>query len=126
MVRQTRVSGSQNKQKENPNILATIMKGADVTEFYSPRRVNAMCADYGLQPGSSPDLTNGWDFKMEEHREEAKRRMREEAPRLVIGSPPCITFSNLQAMNPIHKSGDEQAREAYRQIIKEAVQHMEF
>ena len=81
-----------------------------------------MCADYGLQPGSSLDLTNGWDIKMEEHREEANRRMREE-------SPPFTLFSNLQAMNPIHKSGDEQAREAreaYRQRIREAVQHMEF
>ena len=45
------------------------MKGADVTELYSPNRVNAMCADYGLQPGSSLDLTNGWDLSLKGHRE---------------------------------------------------------
>ena len=49
-------------------ILAACLLGIDVTELYSPERVNAVCSEFGLERGSSFDLRTGWDFNLEEHR----------------------------------------------------------
>ena len=40
-------------------ILASIIMGADVTEVFSPERVNRLATKFGLTPGASLDLTNG-------------------------------------------------------------------
>ncbi len=44
------------------NIWAACLLGIDVTELYSPERVNAVCSEFGLERGSSFDLRTGWDF----------------------------------------------------------------
>ena len=43
-------------------ILGKMLQGSDVLELYSPVRVNAVAAKFGLSPGMSLDLTNGYDF----------------------------------------------------------------
>ena len=58
---------------EEKGIIASALKGVDVTEFYSPQRVNKLAANMGLVPGHSLDLTNGWDFDKAEHRVKASR-----------------------------------------------------
>ena len=42
-------------------ILASALLNVDVTEVYGPIWVNEFAAKFGLVPGSSLDLTNGWD-----------------------------------------------------------------
>ena len=34
----------------------------DIMEMYSPERINAICGEFGLRPGQSLDLMNGYDF----------------------------------------------------------------
>ena len=85
-----------------------------------------MCVEFGLKAGSSLDLTDGWDFDIKEHREAAKKRIEEERPALVIGSPPCTMFSMLQSMNPVPKWGSEEQKGEYRERMKEAITHLEF
>ena len=51
--------------------------------------------------GSSMDLTNGWEFEREGHKRLAWKRVREEAPYQLIGSPPCTYFSVLQELNKV-------------------------
>ena len=43
-------------------ILASVILGVDITEVFSPIRVNQLAAKFGLVPGASLDLTNGWNF----------------------------------------------------------------
>ena len=69
-------------------ILSASILGVDITEVYSPERVARVAKKFGLVSGSSMDLTNGWDFEREGHKRLAWKRVREEAPYLLIGSPP--------------------------------------
>ena len=65
------------------------VKGVDITEVYSPARITATCTRMMLVPGMAMDLQTGWDFTVASHRAEAIRRIKEEAPLLLIGSPPA-------------------------------------
>ena len=49
-------------------ILAAAIFGVDITEVCSPERIAKVARKYGLRVGSSLDLTNRWDFNIEEHR----------------------------------------------------------
>ena len=80
-------------------VLASMLCGVDITEIYSPMRVNAVCSKYGLIPGDSFDLRNGYDLSDEKVQAQVIRRIRDTEPRLIIGSPPCTLFSRLQALN---------------------------
>ena len=82
--------------KIDDHIVASTLLGVDLTEVYSPERVNKVAKKYGLVPGSSLDLTNGWDSTIEEHKRKALAQIREGQPYLVIGSPPCTYFGMLQ------------------------------
>ena len=84
---------------DEKKIIASVIRGADVTEIYSPVRVNQIAAKLGLVPGYSLDLTNGWDFTSEADRKRAWKCIKETKPYMLIGSPPCTMFSMLQELN---------------------------
>ena len=69
-------------------ILASVLLSVDITEVYSPTRVNQVAAKFGLTPGSSLDLTNGYDFEKAEDCRKAWRLISKTRPFMVIGSPP--------------------------------------
>ena len=86
-----------------------LVSGADlgvakckIAELYSPPRVTKeleRMPHLPLSPGTTFDLRGDssgrrWDFLKESDRREARRRIREERPYLVIGSPPCTDFCN--------------------------------
>ena len=73
---------------DGKTILAACMQGIDVTELYSPERINKICNEFGLQRGTSMDLRTGWNFNLEEHRHAAWEQIRRDKPLFVIGSPP--------------------------------------
>ena len=95
--------------------------GVDITEVYSPPRMEEACSNIGPIGGSSLDRRTGWVFRKPAHRAAATWLIKEEAPRLLIGSPPCTKFSNLQNLNMSHR-GKEWAAKFY-QKREEAVQH---
>ena len=64
-------------------------KMVDITEVYPPERMVQVARRYALVAGSSMDLTMGYDFTVAEHRERAWKKVKEEAPSLLIGPPPC-------------------------------------
>ena len=45
------------------------------------------------------DSTTGFDFTKEADRQLAWKRVKEETPFVLIGSPPCTYFSMLQELN---------------------------
>ena len=72
------------------------------------------------------DLTNCWDFNREDHERQAWSRVRDEAPYLLIGSPPCTYFSVLQELNKV-VHGDKPGWQAKFDIEEDkAIKHVEF
>ena len=78
---------------------------ATVSEIDSPPRVTALLPHGDLIPGSAMDITtvdeqgNPWDFDNHEQRAKARKRVEEEKPTILIGSPMCTAFSLLQQVN---------------------------
>ena len=72
----------------------------DVVEAYSPPRVTIEAKKFGLKAGEAWDLTTGWDFKRKDHQEAADKYQREVKLLVLIGSPPCMPFSQIQMLNP--------------------------
>ena len=46
--------------QDKKQMLSKIIQGADILEVYSPVRVNASASKFGLSPGMSLDLSNGY------------------------------------------------------------------
>ena len=90
----------------------------DISEVFSPPRVTEMAAKYGLKPGDAFDLTTGWDFDLNKDRERAHQILSATKPKLIIGSPCCTMFSNLQ-----HLSGWSDKKEIR---LTTAKRHLEF
>ena len=86
-------------------ILAAVLKGTDITEVYSPERVTKLFREYGLTPGDSFDLRDGYDLSDERTQALVISRIKKSQPSMVVGSPPCTMFSRLQQLN-LHVHGD--------------------
>ena len=77
-------------------------KGArrvDISEVFSPPRVTEMAVKFGLKPGDAMDLITGWNFDREDHRQRARELIQQHRPKLLIGSPDCTMFSQLQKLS---------------------------
>ena len=72
----------------------------DVCEVFSPPRVGKEATKFGMKPGDAMDLTTGWDFNLASHRAKAEAYVDKEKPLVLIGSPPCVAFSQLQSLIP--------------------------
>ena len=99
---------SVNEDTKKPRNLRTILEHRsppDVCEVYSPPRITAEANKSGLKGGFAFDLTvkrpdgKPWDFSIKANRDEAVRKVINEEPLFVIGSPPCTMFSILQNGN---------------------------
>ena len=77
----------------------------DIAEVFSPKRVNEFASEYELAEGWSLDLTTcdekgrPWNFSDPKMRNKAARRVIRDEPTIIIGSPPCICFSQLMRIN---------------------------
>ena len=78
-----------------------------VTELFSPPRVTKelrMMPHLGLDCGTTFDLEKDehgvqWDFLKADDRARCRKRIAEEQPFIVIGSPPCSMFSSIMISN---------------------------
>ena len=103
---------------------------AVVAEIYSPPRVTAaakLLPELRLIPGFALDLTvadtdgRQWDFDDKVMRERAWKRLREDRPQLLVGSPMCTAFSTWQRINDKIRSPVTVAAER-----KRAIEHLAF
>ena len=111
---------------EDRRILSSVILGVDITEVFSPDRVTLVARKFGLVPGSSFDLTDGWDFDIEEHRQLAWKKIKSECPNLLIGSPPCTMFSLLQELNIAVHGHKPEWRAKFEKAKAKAIRHIEF
>ena len=79
-----------------------------MSEIYPPPRVAAAIKhlpELRLMSGFSLDLTTAdsdgclWDFDSKMMRDRALKRIKEERPMLLVGSPMCTAFSTWQRIN---------------------------
>ena len=78
--------------EDDQKIIRARVLGVDITEIYSPERIARVCREFQLVQGSSMDLQIGWDFSLASHRLAAVKKIKEEIPSLLIGSPPCPSY----------------------------------
>ena len=90
----------------------------DVAEVFSPPRVSSEAAKFGLMAGEAMDLTTGWDFNRKEDRGKAEEYVDKVKPLVLIGSPPCVAFSQLQSL-----IADSERK---REQLREGIRHKEF
>ena len=102
---------------------------AIVSEVYSPPRVAAaarVLADLRIDPGLSMDITttdevgDAWGFSKHSMRAKAKRRLEEQDPELLVGSPMCTMYSPWQRINRFRDVS------RYKREKKRARRHLEF
>ena len=79
-----------------------------------------------MKPGSALDLTTGWDFDREHDRREAMRRIEEEDPMFIIGSPPCTMFSTLQQFQRRQREEDPVRKKRFDDRLAAAIRYVEF
>ena len=111
-------SGSGGPDQDGSYDLAYRLCHVDVSEVFSPPRVSSEAKKCGLEPGDAMDLTTGWDFTRQDHRLEAEKRVDEQKPLVLIGSPPCTAFSQLQSMSPASANKEN--------TLREGIEHMRF
>jgi hypothetical protein len=70
----------------------------DLAEFYSPPRVVPVATRRGLRGNLSLDLLSGWDFKSPDLRDLSLRLLTVLTIYVLILSPPCTIFSELQRL----------------------------
>ena len=82
--------------------IATILKSLGVApvnfkvaELFCKNRFGDAAVDMGLERGLVVDYATGWDMEDEEQMKEVERRVLEEEPVLLIGSPMCRSFDKL-------------------------------
>ena len=98
-----------------------------VLGIYSPERVNGIASKAGILKGWSLDLTTAdpldgkpWDFTVKAKRDRAMDMVLRKEALLVIGSPMCRAFSQLQSFNGnIH-------RDHYYSMVNHCVSHINF
>ena len=91
--------GSRSGESEASELVSRICS-VDVCEVFSPPRVGKEAMKFGRHVGDAMDLTTGWDVKQEEDRIRAEQYIDKEKLLVLIGSPPCVAFSQLQAPIP--------------------------
>ena len=103
---------------------------AAVSEIYSPPRVTTatkLLPELRIIPGFALDLTTAdtdgqlCDFDSKVMRERALKKVREERPLLLIGSPMCTVFSAWHRINDKIRCPGSVAADQRR-----AVEHLEF
>ena len=97
----------------NVCMMEELRKKMDIAEVYSPLRIVEMAKRMGLKGGWSPDLTTcdedgrAWDFNQPEMRNRAARKFIKDKPRLLIGSPICTPFSQINNINHARMAPEE-------------------
>ena len=76
-----------------------------IAEIYSPPRITQEAKKNGLKDGFALDVTvrrkdgQTWDFSKRRMRDEATKMVIEQKPFMLISSPPCTMFSILRSGN---------------------------
>ena len=119
---------NENKARDMEVIRRKLGIGHDLTEVYSPWRVNDAVRLLDMKPGYALDLTvpgpdgQHWDFSKPADRMKLRRLVKERRPFFIIGSPPCTVYSAMQNYRRSMPGGEERLRKARLLVDR----HLEF
>ena len=74
------------------------MCAVDVTEVYSPALFTERSMQLGLGTVAA-DLETGWNLETTSRRDKCSNELRSARPKVLIASPPCPSFLELQNLN---------------------------
>ena len=115
------------KIDEGERIMNKCTIGNDVSEIYSPPRIAARVARHGLRSGFSLDFTEGtpdgepWDFNKLDMRARVVAELEKDQPEMLILSPMCGPFGQLQGLKYSKLSLDE-----VESKLREGMTHLKF
>ena len=95
--------------------------GADavaLAEAYSPARFQQLAGASGLCAGVAMDLRLGWDLVLDANQVKAENRSSDEKLHLLVLSPMCLAFSQLQALNT--------KPDRLAELLEQGRRHLEF
>ena len=92
---------------------------ADVTTMFCDDKFNQQTTKCGIKPGQAYDLRTGYNINDPKVKDEIERNIRAEKPDLVVGSPMCGPFSQMNSIN-------DQITEADIARKKTAIEHLKF
>ena len=88
-----------------PGEVAEVRERHVVSKIYSIPRVTALLFSGVSVPGFAMDITTcdnigaPWNFYLPEQRAKARLQLQQQKPTVLIGSPMCIAFCQLQQIN---------------------------
>ena len=100
----------------------------DVSEVYSPPRIAEAAAAIGLKKGWSLDVTindehgRPWNFADDEMRRKAMAKVKEDQPYMLVCSPMCGPFSELNEL--FNYPGMD--KDVVKQKLKDGLEHVHF
>ena len=107
------------KQVEELGMLMTALGQTEthVAEIFSPGRFTVRARCFDLRSGTAMDLRTGYDFNREADRLRARESQKDEKPLLLVGSPRCAAFSQLQNLARDSERWRALAREGMQLLI---------
>ena len=93
-----------------PEIARLLTSRHDIAEYYNPPRALVVGRQRGLSGSLSLDIISGWDFKIPSLRSLSLELLSRLCICLVILSPPCIIFSDLQRLWNFKRMSQSQVR----------------
>lgn len=91
----------------------------DVSEAFSQPRVTLEAKKQGLRCGGSYDILTGYDLRLKKDLARMRRALHQDEPELLLCSPPCGPFSQLQHLNYPKMPVEKVVR-----IVSEGLQHV--
>jgi hypothetical protein len=91
-----------------------------IAEVFGDAGFSSRAAYFGLLPGVAVDLRTGWDMNDPVQVRRLWATLEGEPPLLVVGSPLCKPFSQLQRLNQNTHS------EEYKKTVHEALEHLKL
>ena len=101
--------------------LRRALRELKVSEVYSQPRVTKAAVQAGMREGGAFDLLTGYDFNLAADRRKCMKKLVEEDPDLLVLSPPCRAFCQIQNLNY-----PRMGRQKAIAIISEGLGHLEF
>ncbi len=87
-----------------------------VGTLFCDEKFNEQCARFGLDRGFAFDLRCGCDLNKPSTKDEARVRLKNEKPALVVASPNCAPFSSMNNINPETENKKKHRLEALRHL----------
>ena len=94
-----------------------------VSEVFSPGRFTKRAGVFGMIPGTAFDLRTDWDLSGNVQAQRCWDKVEREDPYLLVGSPICKAFCQLQALRP---PNSPESWKQFQELLQKSLKHLSF